>query len=52
MWYVMGERSGAYRVLVGKSNGERLLGRKRRRWEENSKMNIQKYDERAWTGLI
>jgi len=31
----MGERRGVYRVLVGKPEGKRLLGRPRRRWEEN-----------------
>ena len=31
----MGERSGAYRVLVGKTEGKRPLGRPRRRWEDN-----------------
>ena len=30
-----------YRVLVGKPGGKRLLGRPRRRWEENIKMNFQ-----------
>jgi hypothetical protein len=29
----MGERSGVYRVLVGKPDGKRPLGRPRRRWE-------------------
>ena len=31
----MGKRRGVYRVLVGKPEGKRLLGRKRRRWEDN-----------------
>ena len=35
----MGERRGVYRVLVGKPEGKRLLGRPRRRWEDNIKMN-------------
>jgi hypothetical protein len=30
----MGERTGAYRVLVGKSEGKRPLGRCMRRWED------------------
>jgi hypothetical protein len=34
----MGERRGAYRVLVGKPEGRRPLGRPRRRWEDNIKM--------------
>ena len=37
----MGERRGAYRVLVGKPKGKRLLGRPRRRWEDNIKMALQ-----------
>ena len=37
----MGERRGVYRVLVGKPEGNRLLGRPRRRWEDNIKMNLQ-----------
>jgi len=37
----MGERRGVYRVLVGKSEGNRLLGRSRRRWEDNIKMYLQ-----------
>jgi len=37
----MGERRGVYRVLVGKTEGKRLLGRPRHRWEDHIKMNIQ-----------
>jgi len=37
----MGERRGLYRVLVGKPEGKRLLGRPRRRWEDNIKMDLQ-----------
>jgi len=37
----MGERRGVYRVLVGKSEGKRPLGRPRRRWENNIKMDLQ-----------
>jgi len=32
---------GVYRVLVGKPEGERPLGRPRRRWEDNIKMDLQ-----------
>jgi hypothetical protein len=35
-----GERSGAYRVTVGKPEGKRTLGRCRRRWKGNIKMNL------------
>jgi len=37
----MGERRGAYRVLVGKHEGKRPLGGPRRRWEDNMKMDFQ-----------
>jgi len=37
----MGDRRGVYRVLVGKSDGKRPLGRPRRRWEDNIKMDLQ-----------
>jgi len=37
----MGERRGVYRVSVGKSEGKRPLGRPRRRWEGNIKINLQ-----------
>jgi hypothetical protein len=36
-----GERRGVYRVLVGKPEGKRPLGRLRRRWEDNIKMDLQ-----------
>ena len=38
----MEERRGVYRVLVGKPEGKRPLGRPRRRWEDNIKMDLQK----------
>jgi hypothetical protein len=37
----MGERRGTYRVLVGKLEGRRPLGRPRRRWEDNIKMDLR-----------
>jgi hypothetical protein len=37
----MGERRGVYRVLVGKPEGKRSLGRPRRRWEDNIRMDLQ-----------
>jgi hypothetical protein len=37
----MGEVRGVYRVLVGKPEGKRLLGRPRRRGEDNFKMDLQ-----------
>ena len=37
----MVEKRGAYKVLVGKPEGKRPLGRPRHRWENNSKKNLQ-----------
>jgi hypothetical protein len=40
-----GEEKYAYRVLVGKPEGKRPLGRPRRRWDDNIKMDLQ---EMGW----
>jgi len=49
----MGERRGVYRVLVGKPEVKRQLGRPSRRWEDNIKMDLQELScEVAWSGLI
>jgi len=37
----MAERRGVYGVSVGKPEGKRPLGRPRRRWEDNIKMDLQ-----------
>jgi hypothetical protein len=37
----MGEGGGAYRILVGRTEGRRPFGRPRRRWEDNVKMDLQ-----------
>jgi hypothetical protein len=37
----MGENRGVYRVLVGKPEGKRPLGRPRHRWEDNIVMDLQ-----------
>jgi len=37
----MGEERGAYRVLVGKPEGNSSLGRPRRRWVDNIRMDLQ-----------
>jgi hypothetical protein len=37
----MGEGSSVYRVLVGRSEGKRQLGRPRRRWEDNIKTDLR-----------
>jgi hypothetical protein len=40
-WSAMGECRGVYRVLVGKPEGNRPLGRPWRRWEDNIKTETQ-----------
>jgi hypothetical protein len=37
----MGQKRGACRALVGKPEGRRPLGRPRRRWEDNIKMDLR-----------
>jgi len=41
-WAHMGERGDVYRILVGKPEGKRPLGRPRCRWQDNIKMYHQK----------
>jgi hypothetical protein len=60
----MGERRGVYRVLVRKPEAKRPLGRPRRRWEGNIKMDIQEvglgsmdwielaHDRERWQDLV
>ena len=49
----MGERRGVYRVFVGKPERTRPLGRPRRRWEDNIKMDLQEveYGDMDWMEL-
>jgi hypothetical protein len=46
----MGEGRGVHRVLVGKPEEKRPLGRPRRRWEDNIKRNLQEVGT-GWSGL-
>ena len=47
----MGEERGVHRVLVGKPEGKRPLGRPRRRWEDDIKMDLQvKWERVVGTG--
>jgi len=46
----MGERQGAYRVLVGKAEGQGPFGRTWSRWEDNFKMNLQEVGCGVGTG--
>jgi hypothetical protein len=60
----MGEGRGVYRVLVGNPEGKRQLGRPRRRWEDNIKIDLQEVscggmdwielaqDREAWQALV
>jgi hypothetical protein len=45
----MGEGIGVHRVLVGKPEGKRTLGRPRRRWEDNIKRDLQEMEGVLWT---
>ena len=60
----MGEDRGVHRLLVGKPEGKRPLGRPRRRWEDNIKMDLQEvgggrenlmelaYDRDGWRAFV
>jgi hypothetical protein len=49
----MGEKMKDYRLFVGKPGGKRPLGRPRRRWVDNIKMDLGEvgWDDVDWTGL-
>jgi len=60
----MGEKRGVYSVLVGNPEGKSSLGKPRRRWEDNIKMDLQEVgcvgmdwielaqDRDRWMGLV
>jgi hypothetical protein len=48
MYHAWGEKRNAYRILVGKSERKRPLGRSRRRWEYKIKMDFR---EIGWGGM-
>jgi hypothetical protein len=47
------EKRNAYRILVGKPEGKRTLGRPRRRWVDNIKMDLREigWDGKNWIDL-
>jgi hypothetical protein len=45
----MGKKRNAYRILVGKPEGNRPLGRPRRRWVDSFKMDLR---EIGWDGVV
>jgi hypothetical protein len=49
----MGEMRGTYDILVGRPEGRRPLGRPRRRWEDNIKMNLREigFEDVDWINL-
>jgi hypothetical protein len=46
----MRTKRNAYRILVGKPEGKRPLGRPRRRWEDSIKKILERQDMVVWTG--
>jgi hypothetical protein len=49
--FSMNGEKNAYRILVGKPEGKRPLGRARRRWVDNIKWTLERLDEMVWIGL-
>jgi hypothetical protein len=47
----MGEGRGIYRILIGRPEGKRPLGRHRRRWEDNIKMDLREKRPMGRTGF-
>jgi hypothetical protein len=47
----MGEERKMYKVLVGKPEGRRPLGRPRRKWEDGVRMDLREIGLGAWIGF-
>jgi hypothetical protein len=47
----MGEERKVYKVLVGKPEGKRPLGRPRRRWEDGIRMDLTENGLGVWIGI-
>jgi hypothetical protein len=54
MWHELGEKRNVYRSLVGKPERKRPLGRPRRRWMDNIKMDLLEIGLNVvdWIGLV
>jgi hypothetical protein len=48
----MGAKRNAYRLLLGKPEGKRPLGRPQHRWVDNIRMDLGEVDGVMWTGLV
>jgi hypothetical protein len=48
----MGEKRNAYKLLVGKPEGKRPLGRPRSRWVDNIRWILERWDGMMSTGLV
>jgi hypothetical protein len=46
------ERRSAYKIVIRKSEGRRLLGRPRRKWEYTNKMYLKEIGGGVWIGFI
>jgi hypothetical protein len=53
LFLIMGQKRNAYRLLVGKPEGKRPLGRPRRRWVDNIRMDLVEvgWGDVDWIGL-
>jgi hypothetical protein len=52
MYQECGVRRNTCRILVGKPEGKKSLGRQKRRWVGNRKWIVERQDRGVWTGLI
>ena len=52
--YIMQERRSAFKILTGKPTGKRPLGRPRRRWEDNIRMDLEEIGTNAgnWVNSV
>jgi hypothetical protein len=48
----MGEKRNVYKLLVGKPEGKRPVGRLRRRYVDNIKVDLEEINGVVWTGLV